>query len=199
MSTLEPEAAAAPVALPAGPCIVVIFGARGDLTKRKLIPALYNLVSHNLLPEAFAVVGVDRAEETRETFRDRLTHEIRGHSRSDVVLDRWEMLRDRLYYAPGDFQDQAAYRRLAAFLQEIDAEHHTEGNYLFYLATPPRFFAAIVEHLGEAGLTRQAQDRWRRVIVEKPFGHDLESARTLAAYAPVSHRGPDLSHRPLSR
>lgn len=139
MSTLEPEAAAAPVAPPAGPCIVVIFGASGDLTKRKLIPALYNLVSHNLLPEAFAVVGVDRAEETREMLRDRLTHEIRDHFRGEVVVKRWEMLCDRLYHAPGDFQDPEAYQRLAAFLQEIDAEHHTEGNYLFYLATPPRF------------------------------------------------------------
>ncbi|MGF1613715.1 MAG: glucose-6-phosphate dehydrogenase [Gammaproteobacteria bacterium] len=179
MSTVEPQTAAAPVAPPAGPCIVVIFGASGDLTQRKLIPALYNLMSHNLLPEAFAVVGVDRADETRDTFRDRLTREIREHLRGEVAVERWNSLCDRLYHAQGDFQDREAYRRLAGFLQEVDAERHTDGNYLFYLATPPRFFAAIVEHLGEVGLTRQEQDRWRRVIVEKPFGHDLESARAL--------------------
>lgn len=179
MSTFEPQAAGPPAARPAGPCVVVIFGASGDLTKRKLIPALYHLASHNLLPEAFAVVGIDRTEEGREAFRERLAEEVRDHLRGEVVPERWRGLFDQLYHAQADFRDREAYRRLAGLLAAIDAERHTAGNYLFYLATPPSFFAGIVAHLGEVGLTRQEQGRWRRVIIEKPFGHDLDSARTL--------------------
>lgn len=179
MSTSEPQVPPAPAARPAGPCIVVIFGTSGDLAKRKLIPALYNLAAHGLLPENFAVVGVDRREETTEAFQERLGGEVRKHLHGEITPERWNGLFDRLYHTQGDFRDQAAYRRLVGFLEEIDAERRTEGNYLFYLATPPSFFAEIVEHLGEAGLARQEPGRWRRVIIEKPFGHDLGSARAL--------------------
>ncbi len=179
MSTFEAQTPIVPAASPAGPCVVVIVGASSDLTKRKLIPALYHLASRELLPEAFAVVGVDRAEQTREAFQERLAGELGKHLRGEVEPEPWSGLLERFYHAQADFRDREAYRHLADLLAEIDAERHTEGNYLFYLATPPRFFAGIVEHLGEVGLTRQEPDRWRRVIIEKPFGHDLDSARAL--------------------
>jgi len=158
----------------AGPCIFVLFGAAGDLTKRKLIPALFNLVRAKLLPDKFAVMGVSVDDLDAEGFRNQVSEFLPAHEG-----EAYEWLRSRLFYERGDFGDSNAFTRLRDRLGVIDAESHTEGNYLFYLATAPKFFAQIVQQLGRAGLSRQENGHWRRVVIEKPFGQDLDSAKAL--------------------
>ena len=157
---------------PAGPCILVIFGATGDLTKRLLIPALYNLRRAGLLPETFAVIGVARNPKDNETFRREVCPNAAGNA-------DWKWLAERMFYFQSEFDDAATYIELGQFLAKTDAAHQTGGNYLFYLATPPQVFSMIAQHLGGAGLVREEQEHWRRVIVEKPFGTDLRSAQIL--------------------
>jgi glucose-6-phosphate 1-dehydrogenase len=166
---------------PAPPCAVVIFGSAGDLTKRKLLPALYNLKAAGLLPREFAIVGVARREKTHEQFREEQTRDIREFATAPVDDALWVELRDAIYFQSGELSDPAVYTQLADLLAEIAKRHGTGGNVLFYLAVPPSLFGEVVRRLGEAGLVRQDTDAWRRVIVEKPFGHDLDSARALSA------------------
>jgi glucose-6-phosphate 1-dehydrogenase len=168
-----------PSPVPPGPCVMVIFGASGDLTKRKLLPALYYLAKGNLLPRHFAVVGTASTDMTSLAFRDKIKGEIASFLEEPLDSEVWTRLEERLYYTQGSFEDAAAYDRLRDLLVELDARHETGGNYLFYLATPPDFFSPIVKRLGESGLAREEAGAFRRVIVEKPFGHDLESAQTL--------------------
>ena len=163
----------------AGPCTIVIFGAAGDLTKRKLFPALYNLKANGLLPRELAIIGVARRPKTHEEFRAEQSKEIREFATRPVDEQLWGELRDALYYQPGEFTDDETYTKLGELLKEVEGRHGTGGNVLFYLAVPPDFFAPIVEGLGRAGLTGEEGTGWRRVIVEKPFGRDLESAREL--------------------
>jgi glucose-6-phosphate 1-dehydrogenase len=158
---------------------MVIFGAAGDLTKRKLLPALYNLATDRLLSGSFAVVGVARAAMSTEEFRDRLSRDIREFATNTVEEALWEWFVQRIYYVAGDFGDPATYARLQAVLTQVDADHETGGNYFYYLATSPNYFGAIVTQLSAAGLAREDAGHWRRVIVEKPFGRDLESAKAL--------------------
>jgi glucose-6-phosphate 1-dehydrogenase len=158
----------------AGPCVFVLFGASGDLTKRKLIPALLNLVNAKLLPDTFAVMGVSVDDLDIEAFRKQVSEFL--PTNDPAALD-W--LRSRLFYERGDFGDPNTFVKLRDRLAAIDAESRTEGNYLFYMATAPKFFASIVQQLGRAGLSTQENGRWRRVVIEKPFGTDLESAKTL--------------------
>ena len=158
----------------AGPCVFVLFGASGDLTKRKLIPALFNLVKAKLLPDTFAVMGVSVDDLDVEAFRKQVSEFL--PTNDPAALD-W--LRSRLFYARGDFGDPNTFANLRDRLAVIDAESRTEGNYLFYMATAPKFFASIVQQLGRAGLSTQGNGRWRRIVIEKPFGTDLESAKTL--------------------
>jgi glucose-6-phosphate 1-dehydrogenase len=159
--------------------VMVIFGADGDLTKRKLIPALYHLAAGKHLPKEFAVVGLARTEMNSDEFREKLDREIRQHVGESMAPATWTWLRERTYYVSGDFRDADSYRRLREILKEVDGLHGTSGNYLFYLATAPSFFGLIVERLAVEGLTDQAPDNWRRVIIEKPFGRDLDSAKSL--------------------
>jgi glucose-6-phosphate 1-dehydrogenase len=165
---------------PAPPCTVVIFGAAGDLTKRKLLPALYNLKVAGLLPREFAIVGVARRDQTHEQFRDEQTRSIREFATTRVDEALWAELRDAMYFQAGELTDPAVYTQLANLLAEIAKRHGTGGNVLFYLATPPNLFGEVVRRLGEAGLVRPNGDSWQRVIVEKPFGHDLDTARALS-------------------
>jgi glucose-6-phosphate 1-dehydrogenase len=168
-----------PQAKPAGPCALVIFGAAGDLTKRLLVPALCNLRREKLLPEEFAVIGIARSPQDDETFRRDLGAKLRELSNGKIADSDWSWLAERMSYIQGDFDDPAAYNKLAELLARTDAAHGTGGNYLFYLATPPQVFATIIRRLGEAGLTREAEGHWRRVVIEKPFGTDLRSAQEL--------------------
>jgi glucose-6-phosphate 1-dehydrogenase len=163
---------------PPPPCAIVIFGAAGDLTMRKLVPALYNLKASGLLPRQFAIIGVTRKEKSHEQFREEQSKDIREFATRPVDEALWDEIRAGLYYQAGEFTDPAMYVKLAALLDEVGKAHGTGGNVLFYLATPPNFFGEIVKRLGEAGLARQSGG-WRRVIVEKPFGRDLDSARAL--------------------
>ena len=163
----------------APPCVLVIFGAAGDLTKRKLVPALYNLKHSKLLSDQFTVLGVARAEMSDNEFRSRLRDDMKEFATDDVDPKEWKWLEDRLYYLSGDFNDDVMYAQLKSRVEELDTTHQTQGNYFFYLAAAPQFFAPIVEQLGRVGLTNEDDGRWRHVVIEKPFGRDLESARKL--------------------
>ena len=169
----------APGLKPAPPCTFVIFGAAGDLTKRKLLPALYNLKASGLLPAQLAIVGVTRKEKSHEQFREEQSKDIREFATQPVDEARWADVRSALYYQAGEFSNPETYAKLNALLDETAKTHHTMGNVLFYLATPPEFFGEIVKRLGEAGLVRRGEAGWRRVVIEKPFGRDLDSAREL--------------------
>src|SRR5271168_5318305 len=162
----------------ADPCIMVIFGASGDLTKRKLIPALYNLAKDNLLSKEFALIGVARADLSSEQFRDVISKEIGDYATTKVDPDLWHWFSRRIYYCSGNFDDPNTYVKLSKLLSEVDKEHGTHGNYLYYLSTSPNFFATVVKQLGTANLVSE-EHGWRRIIIEKPFGRDYESARTL--------------------
>jgi glucose-6-phosphate 1-dehydrogenase len=165
---------------PADPCIMVIFGAAGDLTRRKLIPALYNLAKAQLLSREFAILGVSHNKMSDDEFRKNITDDIKHYAGNDIDADVSEWFTRRLYYATAEFDDTSLYSQLKTTLEKLDKEHSTHGNYFFYLATAPRFFGEIVEQLAAVGLMDESNNHhWRRVIVEKPFGHDLESARTL--------------------
>src|SRR5215472_14546987 len=161
------------------PCIMVIFGASGDLTKRKLIPALYNLAKEKYLPEQFAVVGVARSQMTDEQFRDKLTADMKELYPKEFDADSWGEFAKRLNYFGGDVKDAAVYAGLKDALARIDNQQKTSGNYFYYLAVSPDLFGPIVQQLSNAGLTNEDEHHWRRIIIEKPFGHDLESARAL--------------------
>ncbi|MFZ0850535.1 MAG: glucose-6-phosphate dehydrogenase [Hyphomicrobiaceae bacterium] len=163
---------------PARPCVLVIFGAAGDLTKRLLMPALYNLRRARLLPEAFAVIGIARANKDDDSFRREFTASLRQFTNGPIAADI-DWLAHRMSYLQGDFDDPAAYDRLVHLLAKTDEAWHTRGNYLFYLATPPQAFATVTGWLHKAGLLREADGHWRHVIVEKPFGTDLHSAQEL--------------------
>ena len=163
----------------ADPSVMVIFGASGDLTKRKLIPALYNLEREKLLSKEFAVVGISRRDMSHDAFREKLTEDIKSFATHTVESNLWDEFVKRIYYLAGDMQQPETYSKLQSLLAQVDQDHGTKGNYFYYLATAPRFFAPVVEQLGAAGLVEQENKQWRRVIVEKPFGHDLHSAQKL--------------------
>ncbi|HEY0319554.1 MAG TPA: glucose-6-phosphate dehydrogenase [Pyrinomonadaceae bacterium] len=162
----------------AEPCVVTIFGATGDLTKRKLVPALYSLMQQRLLPAEFAILGFSRPEMSDEEFRARMREAYMEYGDKELFDEAvWESFASGIFYMAGDFSDEAAFKTLRSRLEQIDAERGTEGNRIFYLSTAPSFFGLISEQLGKAGLNDNKG--WTRVIVEKPFGHDLESAREL--------------------
>jgi glucose-6-phosphate 1-dehydrogenase len=163
----------------ASPCVMVIFGATGDLTKRKLIPALCNLSREKLLPPQFAVVGFAVNDYDTKSFRQMLTEQIPKFAQIDPEL--WSWFIERIYYVKGDFEDKNAFERLRQQVKEAGDQHNTLGNRLFYLAVAPRFFSLIVNKLGECCLSQEegGDGPWARVVVEKPFGHDLDSAKQL--------------------
>src|SRR5579863_5286603 len=161
------------------PCIMVIFGAAGDLTGRLLIPALYNLARASLLSREFAVVGVARTQMSNDEFRKRVHDDVKAYCGECVDDDLWEWFSRRFYYFAGDFNDNGLYPQLKDFLAKIDQEHSTHQNVFYYLATAPSYFGPVVEQLSKAGLMEQDNSHWRRVVIEKPFGHDLDSAKKL--------------------
>ena len=163
---------------PLNPGTLVIFGASGDLTRRKLVPSLYNLAKDGRLPDEFAVVGLATRSLDDEAFRDHVEEGLREHLNGVVDEETWQRLRERLLYLSGDFRDARTYAALKDRLGEAATRFGTGEGILFYLSTPPSFFADIVNLLGDQGLTQEERG-WRRVVVEKPFGHDLDSARHL--------------------
>jgi glucose-6-phosphate 1-dehydrogenase len=161
------------------PCTFVIFGASGDLTKRLLAPALYNLAAAGLLPQGFAVLGVARAEMSDDAFRVRTEEALNQFATTRVKPDVLRDLLARFSYVRGDFGDGETYRRVADALGTADQRGRTGRNSLFYLATPPGVFIVVAQHLADAGLLRESDGQWRRLVIEKPFGSDVESARAL--------------------
>src|SRR5919197_872685 len=157
------------------PCALVIFGASGDLTHRKLIPALYSLAFRRLLPERFAVIGVARTQSTDDDFRADMQHAVREYARDDFRQDVWESLADAMYYVSTDFADERGEDTLAQRLSGLDEERGTAGNRLYYFAVPPSAMMILVRELGK----RRTAQGWVRLIIEKPFGRDLGSAREL--------------------
>lgn len=160
----------------AGPCIAVIFGASGDLTRRKLIPSIYNLQLHGLLPEEFAVLGVARSKGTDASYRKDVAEAMKKHATQDLDKAEWDKFEARVFYHQADYKQADSYKKLKARLEELDEKLGTKGNYLFYLSTPPEVFDDITVALGHHGLVREVDGKWRRVIVEKPFGQDYASA-----------------------
>ena len=161
------------------PCVMVIFGFTGDLTRRKLIPALYNLASQQLLSREFAVIGVGRSPMSDDDARKKVAEDFKKFATATVDSDLWEWFLRRISYVSGDFDDPATYDKLKEALAKVDKEHNSHGNYFFYLATAAKFFGDVVERLSKLGLMAEENGHWRRVIIEKPFGHDLDSAKAL--------------------
>ena len=164
----------------ADPCTVVIFGASGDLTKRKLLPALYRLTQERLLPAEFAVLGFSRSPMSHEEFRDKMKDAIVTYSEAKRVDEAvWQSFAQGIYYIAGDINDPDCYKRMTELLDQIDRERGTAGNRVFYLSVAPSLYSEAIEQIGAANLARPKQGSWTRIIIEKPFGHDLESAKQL--------------------
>jgi glucose-6-phosphate 1-dehydrogenase len=169
------------------PCSMVIFGVSGDLTARKLMPSLYDLAVGQPLPEGFSIVGVSHREWSEDEFRARMREAVKQSARTPVTDEAWNLFARGLFYVRGDFTDAETYRTLRERLTAIDQERRIGGNRLFYLATAPNFYLPIIQGLGAEGVSeRQANylepaEGWHRVVIEKPFGHDLSSARALIA------------------
>ena len=164
---------------PADPCVMVIFGASGDLTKRMLLPSLYHLAKKKLLPAEFALLGCAIDEMSQDDFRNRVRSDLREFGGAPDNCKFCDWLLERLYYLSGDFQKPEIYQRMKSLLADVDKQHGTNGSYFYYLATTPTLIGPIVEQLGAAGLAEETDGRWRRVVIEKPFGHDEDSARAL--------------------
>ncbi|MGH2388053.1 MAG: glucose-6-phosphate dehydrogenase [Chloroflexota bacterium] len=176
------EAAAAPAQTErvAPPCAIVIFGASGDLTSRKLLPALYNLAMGGLLSSHTVILGFGRHKQTDDEFRSVVRAGIDQYSRTRPLRSEvWDALSPRMFYQTGNYDTPESYTQLRENLGHFDKEHGTQGNHLFYIATPPTAFSAIIHQLGQSGLAKQSGKAWSRVVIEKPFGHDLASARKL--------------------
>ncbi|MDQ6991154.1 MAG: glucose-6-phosphate dehydrogenase [Mariprofundaceae bacterium] len=161
------------------PCILVVFGASGDLTKRLLIPSLFNLYCDGLLPKPFVILGMAMDDFTSDTFREKMSADVHEFSRRENFDDEaWQAFCRDIHYLKGKFDDPIAFKQLQSFLQALEGRYDTEGNVLFYMATPPSVFSMISSGLDSVGLN-YSENGWRRIIVEKPFGSDLESAKTL--------------------
>jgi glucose-6-phosphate 1-dehydrogenase len=163
------------------PGVIVIFGASGDLTARKLVPALYDLAASRRLPMEFAVVGISRTDMSHDDFREKLHDALEEHRSGQISEDVWESFSKGIFYLPGDSKKPETYVELRGFLNQLDDERGTEGNRIYYLSSSPSLFPTIVEHLGEAGMNLEDRGAYARLVVEKPFGRDLRSARELNA------------------
>src|SRR5258707_5606207 len=163
------------------PCAIVLFGASGDLARRKVLPAMFDLAAHNPLGSRYAIVGFARTPMNDDSFRTATGDAAKNMSDiGPVDRAKWDAFCADLHYSPGDYSDQNAYAQLAKRLAELDAQKNLGGNRLFYLSTPPEVYPDIVEQLGRAGLSRPASPKsWVRIIIEKPFGRDLATAKEL--------------------
>src|SRR6478752_1256267 len=164
-----------------GPCGVVIFGVTGDLATKKLMPAIYDLANRGLLPATFALIGFARRDWADEDFEKLVCDSVRQHARTPYRQEVWDRLAEGIRFVQGTFDDEKSFERLAETLQKLDAERGTGGNHAFYLSIPPKAFQEVCEQLQKSGLARPQAGRWSRVVIEKPFGHDLRSARELNA------------------
>jgi len=165
----------------AGPCSLVLFGVTGDLARKKLIPAVYDLANRGLLPPGFSLVGFARRDWADQDFGKVVYDAVREHARTPFREEVWRSLSEGFRFVPGTFDDDAAFDLLAQTVRELDEQRGTGGNHAFYLSIPPGFFSTVCQQLQRSGLATSDDDSWRRVVIEKPFGHDLESAQELNA------------------
>jgi glucose-6-phosphate 1-dehydrogenase len=165
----------------AGPCVLVMFGVTGDLARKKLMPAVYDLANRGLLPPGFSFVGFARRDWQDEDFAQVTYRAVKEYARTPFRDAVWQQLSEGVRFVSGSFSDDAAFDQLASCVRQIDAERGTGGNYAFYLSIPPGQFPAVVQQLKRSGLSDSDNGGWRRVVIEKPFGHDLASARELNA------------------
>ena len=163
----------------AGPCGMILFGVTGDLARKKIMPAIYDLANRGFLPPGFGLVGFARREWADEDFAAEVHDAVREYARTPFREDVWQQLASGIRFVAGDIEDPEAYERLKSEVDALDAERGTLGNHAFYLSIPPGLFPVVITHLKESGLTERHGDEWRRVVVEKPFGHDLRSAHEL--------------------
>ena len=165
----------------AGPCGMVLFGVTGDLSRKKVMPAIYDLANRGLLPPGFSLTGFARRDWANQDFEQIVHDSVKAHARTEFREEVWRQLAEGFRFVPGDFDDDAAFENLRRTIEELDQDRGTGGNHAFYLAIPPGFFGDVVGQRKEHGLAESRDDAWRRVVVEKPFGHDLHSARELNA------------------
>jgi glucose-6-phosphate 1-dehydrogenase len=165
----------------AGPCVLVMFGVTGDLARKKLMPAVYDLANRGLLPPGFSFVGFARRDWADEDFAQVTYQAVKEYARTPFRDAVWEQLSEGVRFVSGSFSDDAAFDELAECVHKLDAERGTGGNYAFYLSIPPSQFPTVVQQLKRSGLSDSHGRGWRRVVIEKPFGHDLASARELNA------------------
>ncbi|NAZ85577.1 glucose-6-phosphate dehydrogenase [Kineococcus indalonis] len=163
----------------AGPCGLVMFGVTGDLARKKLMPAIYDLANRGLLPPGFALTGFARRDWADQDFGKIVYDSVRQHARTPFRESVWAQLAEGFRFVPGEFDDDEAFDQLAATVADLDRVRGTGGNHAFYMSIPPRFFPVVAKQLARSGLSAQHGDQWRRVVIEKPFGHDLRSAREL--------------------
>jgi glucose-6-phosphate 1-dehydrogenase len=163
----------------AGPCVLIMFGVTGDLARKKLMPAVYDLANRGLLPPGFSFVGFARRNWADEDFAQVTYQAVKEYARTPFRDAVWEQLSEGVRFVSGSFDDDAAFDQLAACVRELDEERGTGGNYAFYLSIPPSQFPIVVQQLRRSGLSKSKRGGWRRVVIEKPFGHDLPSAREL--------------------
>ncbi len=163
----------------AGPSSLVLFGVTGDLARKKLMPAVYDLANRGLLPPSFALVGFARREWDKEDFAAEVKASVQAHARTPFDEAVWNQLSEGIRFVQGEFDDDAAFERLGETIKELDDVRGTRGNHAFYLSIPPKAFEQVCRQLSKHGLAQAEGDKWRRVVIEKPFGHDLESARKL--------------------
>jgi glucose-6-phosphate 1-dehydrogenase len=163
----------------AGPSSLVIFGVTGDLSRKKLMPAVYDLANRGLLPPGFALVGFARRDWQDQDFGAQVKESVKQYARTPWSEEVWEQLATGIRFVSGEFDDDAAFDRLKEVIEKLDKERGTNGNHAFYLSIPPKAFAQVCQQLSRSGLASPEPDEFRRVVIEKPFGHDLESSREL--------------------
>jgi glucose-6-phosphate 1-dehydrogenase len=163
----------------AGPSALIIFGVTGDLSRKKLMPAVYDLANRGLLPPGFALVGFARREWADQDFEKVVYDAVKQYARTPFDDDVWKQLAQGIRFVQGEFDDDASFARLKATLEALDKDRGTMGNHAFYLSIPPKSFPEVTERLRDSGLAEQKDGQWRRVVIEKPFGSDLKTAREL--------------------
>ncbi|MEU6345495.1 MULTISPECIES: glucose-6-phosphate dehydrogenase [unclassified Streptomyces] len=163
----------------AGPSGLVIFGVTGDLSRKKLMPAIYDLANRGLLPPGFSLVGFARRDWADEDFAQVVHDAVKEHARTPFREEVWQQLAEGMRFVPGDFGDDEAFEKLRATVEELDKARGTGGNFAFYLSVPPKFFPSVVQQLKKHRLSEPPEGSWRRAVIEKPFGHDLASAQEL--------------------
>ncbi|KQY25239.1 glucose-6-phosphate dehydrogenase [Cellulomonas sp. Root485] len=176
----------------AGPCGLVIFGVTGDLARKKLMPAVYDLTNRGLLPPGFALTGFARRDWARQDFEQIVHDSVKEHARTPFREATWRQLSEGIRFVQGTFDDDDAFDRLRETVEELDTSRGTGGNHAFYLSVPPSAFPVVCKQLARSGLSQPQDGTWRRVVIEKPFGHDLASARELNEIVSTVFRPDDI-------